>query len=444
MKFQTPPGMRDFYPEDMRLQNWLFGLWRDVSRQAGFVEYEGPIFEFTELYEAKSGAEITNQLFHFEDRGGRRFAIRPELTPTLARMVAARANALPRPIKWFSIPRMCRAERPQRGRLREFFQWNVDILGVEDPLADAEVIATAVAFLQRVGLTADEVVVNISSRALAGAVLGSLGVPADKLNAAFTLLDRADKLPADKLAEAWMQDIGAGAAANEVQQALQAATRHDALQMVRNAASTGVSAIDGANVDGANLAEQFESLWNHLDHFGVSAYCAFDLRTVRGLAYYTGPVFEVRTRNVDLRALFGGGRYDNLTEVLGGPRVTGVGFGAGDAPMFECLRELGKLPADGVPETLDVFVIDADSDLFDDLLRIVGRLRESGLQADFSYKRQAVGKQLKQASQRNARVAVIVGGELRERGEVQVKDLAKGEQQAVKVDDVGATVRGLL
>ena len=178
MKVQTPPGMRDFYPQEMRAQNWLFDTWRRVSEAFGCEEYEGPIFEFLDLYTLKSGDGIVSELFNFTDRGERRFAIRPEMTPTLARMVAARANTLSKPIKWFSIPRMCRAEKPQRGRLREFFQWNVDILGVDDVLADAEVIAVAVEFLRQIGLTPEDVVMRVSSRQIATAMLSAIGVPA--------------------------------------------------------------------------------------------------------------------------------------------------------------------------------------------------------------------------------------------------------------------------
>jgi histidyl-tRNA synthetase len=417
MKIQSPPGMRDFFPEDMRLQNWLFDRWRDVSLQFGFEEYEGPIFESLELFTAKSGDEIVSQLFNFEDRGGRQFAIRPEMTPTLARMVAARANALPRPIKWFSLPRMCRAERPQRGRLREFFQWNVDILGIEDVLADAEVIAVGVSFLKSIGLSPDEVRMHYSSRPLAAAVLDRLGLDAEQTAQAFALIDRLDKVSADDFAKQWTEALGSACDPARV------------LELFQNGRWPEIKALLGDSA--GELIEQMESLRGHLEHFGASDYCEFDLQIVRGLAYYTGPVFEAKMRGAALRSLFGGGRYDNLTELLGGPKVTGVGFGAGDAPLFECLKELDRLPE--LSASIDAFVIDADREAFAGMLEVVGQLRSAGCVADFSYKRQAVGKQFKQASQRQARFALVIGQETREQGLVALKDLTQGEQQTVSV-----------
>ncbi|MBN2446565.1 MAG: histidine--tRNA ligase [Phycisphaerae bacterium] len=432
MKIQSPPGMRDFYPEDMRLQNWLFEHWRGVSRSFGFSEYEGPIFEFLALYEAKSGPGIVSEVFNFQDRGERHFAIRPEMTPTLARMVAARANTLSRPIKWFSLPRMCRAERPQRGRLREFFQWNVDILGMDDVLADAEVIAVAVAFLKRVGLTPEDVVVKLSSRALATAILTGTGLAEDQVEPAFQLIDRAEKLSPDAFEEQWSAQCGQAISAATVLELLAGTDLDACLSMAGS----------GSGDTGRGAAEEFRALWDNLALFGVQDFCEFDLRTVRGLAYYTGPVFEVKTRKLGLRALFGGGRYDNLTQVLGGPRVTGVGFGAGDVPMLECLKDLGRLPTLG--DELDVFIIDADAELFPKVLEIAGKLRQTGLTVDFSYKRQGLGKQFKQASARNARTAVIVGSELTERGELTIKNLTTGDQRTVAAETFLADPRGEL
>jgi histidyl-tRNA synthetase len=409
--------MRDFYPEDMRLENWLFDHWRSVSRSFGFSEYEGPIFEFLELYELKSGAAIVSELFNFQDRGERHFAIRPEMTPTLARMVAARANALPRPIKWFSIPRMCRAEKPQRGRLREFFQWNVDVLGTEDPLADAEVIAVAVEFLRRVGLTDQDVAVRLNHRGLMKHVLETLSVPVDQQHKAFELIDRADKVGGALFAEQWSAAFP-DSPVQKIQDVLQRASLEQCLELAGTAAD-----------DQAQPAGQFAALWDQLRVFGVDSYCVFDPRIVRGLAYYTGAVFEVHARNVALRALLGGGRYDDLTGLLEGPRVPGVGFGMGDAPMIEALRELGKLPSHA--EHLDLFIVDADEELFADVVELATQLRRRALTVDFSYKRQALGKQLKQAGSRGARHVLILKRELLDREEVAIKNMETGEQRTV-------------
>mgnify|MGYP001239155226 CR=1 FL=1 len=415
MKIQAPPGMRDFYPEDMRLQNWLFDHWRSVSRSFGFSEYEGPIFEYLDLYRLKSGEGIVSELFNFTDRGERHFAIRPEMTPTLARMVAARAGALPRPIKWFSIPRMCRAEKPQRGRLREFFQWNIDILGVEDTLADAEVVAVAAEFLRRVGLDAAHVVLRVNSRAIMAAALATLGVPDAARDGAFALIDRFDRLPPAEFDKQWEVLCGGSVGSAALRAFMGEASLERCLELARGAGTTGQEA-----------AALFESFWLRLDELGVRAACEFAPGVVRGLAYYTGIVFEAHLRSASLRALLGGGRYDDLTGLLDGPRVPGVGFGMGDAPVIEALRELQRLPQP--EEMLDVFVIDAAPERFDQALKIAGRLRQASLAVDFSYKRQPIGKQLKQATSRSARFAVIVGTELAERGELVVKDLVTGQQ----------------
>ena len=423
MKIQTPPGMRDFYPDQMRLQNWLFDQWRGVSRAFGFEEYEGPIFEFLELYRLKSGEGIVSELFHFRDRGEREFAIRPEMTPTLARMVAARANALPRPIKWFSIPRMCRAERPQRGRLREFFQWNIDILGAEDALADAECIAVAAEFFRGIGLSAADIAIRISTRPLARAVLQSLGLPAEQTDAAFPLIDRFEKLDAAEFRRQWDERLGASVPSGRVDECLRGLSRPDALEL---AARCGA--------DGEAAALEVERLWSSLSGLGVADYCEFDLRIVRGLAYYTGAVFEAHSRKASLRALLGGGRYDDLTSLLDGPKLPGVGFGAGDAPMTELLTELNRLPA--LDRQLDVFVIDTEAELFHDALGLAGRLREQRLSVDFSYRRAAIGKQLKQADARGARFVVLVGRDYQSQRRVEVKELGSGAQWAVNADEL--------
>ena len=420
MKVQSPPGMRDFYPEDMRLQNWLFDTWRRVSRSFGFEEYEGPIFEYLDLYTLKSGEEIVSQLFNFKDRGERHFAIRPEMTPTLARMVAARANTLPRPIKWFSIPRMCRAEKPQRGRLREFYQWNVDILGVEDPLADAEIIAVAVEFLRQAGLRPEDVVVKMNDRHFASELLTRLGIPPGSQEHAFDLIDRQEKLGVEEFSRQWNEAYGGQPPAEELVEFLEKELT----------SSTFYELVSGRVPDA--VRDQFNDFWDSLKALGVADFCEFDAKVVRGLAYYTGIVFEVHARHLPLRAVLGGGRYDSLTKLLGGPRVPATGFGMGDAPVLELLRALGRLPEFG--EALDVFVIDAGPEYFGAALNLVGDLRRAGLSVDFSYKRTGVSKLFKQASARGARYAIVVGAELAQRNEFTVKNLLTGQQELVAAD----------
>jgi histidyl-tRNA synthetase len=431
MKVQSPPGMRDFYPEDMRLQNWLFDAWRRVSRSFGFEEYEGPIFEYLDLYTLKSGEGIVSELFNFKDRGQRHFAIRPEMTPTLARMVAARANTLPRPIKWFSIPRMCRAEKPQRGRLREFYQWNVDVLGVEDPLADAEVIAVAVEFFRQIGLDRNDVIIDINSRPLAAAQLAGLGVPEGLMADAFDLIDRYDRLTPDEFRRRWDSVLGPYIAGERIE----ADYIHADLPHILDYAGERSPAAQPA-------LQQFTVLRTALNALGLEGHYRVNPKLVRGLAYYTGAVYEAHPAQGGLRALMGGGRYDDLTDLLDGPRVPSTGFGMGDAPVLELLRALGRLPQLG--EALDVFVIDAGPEHFAAALSLVGDLRRAGLSVDFSYKRTGVSKQFKQASTRGARYAIVVGVELAQRNEFTVKNLLTGGQELVGADRLRAGPQAVL
>jgi histidyl-tRNA synthetase len=426
MNFQAPKGTRDFYPEDMAVRNWIMDAWRRVSLRNGFAEYDGPIFELLDLYRAKSGEGIVSELFHFEDRGGRELAIRPEMTPTLARMVGARANSLPRPIKWFSMPRLCRAERPQRGRLREFFQWNIDILGLDDVVADAECVYVAVDFFREVGLAPADMVMKINSRSLLAALLSARGFEPARHADIFVVLDKRDKLPSDVFAES-------------VRKVAQSGEEQSTLLSIAGAAGHAGLA-DLAEMAAGNEAAEREigrlkELFTRLGQMGVGDYCAFDMGVVRGLAYYTGIVFEAFGKGQLQRAICGGGRYDQLLEVLGGPPMTGVGFGTSDVVIEVLLRELGKLPTIlAEPPAVDVYLIDAAPEFFPKVLELTGRLRQTGLRAEFSYRRQSVGKQLRSAAAARARQAVIIGQEYAERGAVSVKDLATGQQVETVVE----------
>jgi len=409
--FQPVKGTRDFYPEQMRLRNWIADAWRRVSLRNGFEEYDAPIFEYLDLFTLKSGPEIAEQLFSFTDRGGRQLAIRPEITPSLARMINAKINALPRPIKWFSIPRLCRAENPQKGRLREFFQWNIDVVGSDDVLADAECIFVAVDFLREIGLTPDDVRLRIASRPLTVAVLEAAGVATEQIDAALAVLDKRPKLSDEEFGKL-------AAAAGLADQQIDAVRRfQDCASVAELPAAVG--ALDGAAAHIADL----ERLFGHLDGLGVADYCMLDLRIVRGLAYYTGIVYEVFDAGATLRALAGGGRYDNLLEVLGGPAIAATGFGMGDVVLSILLAEKGKVPESVLARRVEFFVIDADDGVFDRAVQVAGALRTAGRSAEFSYKRQGLGKQLKQANRCGAARAVIVRAD-----GLAVKALATGEQ----------------
>ena len=424
MAIQAPRGTRDFYPDQMALRNWLFDAWRRVSLRCGFEEVDAPAFESLELYTAKSGEGIVSELFRMTDRGGRELALRPELTPSLARMVNQRAAALRLPIKWFAVPRLWRAERPQAGRLREFFQWNIDIVGAEERLADAECIYVAVDLLRELGLGPGDVVVKISSRPLLGALLVEQGVPASVLGAAYALIDKRSKVPADKLTAMLGEALAAAGAADSADLAG---------RILEMAGCDDLDALPCAGSDSQRERADLQGLFALLGDFGVADYCAFDLGTVRGLDYYTGPVFEVYDRQTRRRAIAGGGRYDSLLAALGGPRLAAVGFGMGDVVLIELLADLGKLPT--TTASVDYFLIDADGELLGRLLELADGLRRRGASAVFSYRRATVSKQFKQAAQRGARRAVVVGQELA-RGRVTVKDLSTGRQVEISLESL--------
>jgi len=420
MKIPPVKGTRDFYPPLMAVRNYLVDGWKAVSRRNGFEEYDGPIFEYLQMYTLKSGDEIVEQLFSLQDRGGRDLAIRPEITPTLARMVSQQINALPRPIKWFSVPRLCRAERPQKGRLREFFQWNIDIIGVEDVLADAEIIFCALDYLQDAGLTAKDIVVRISSRRMLAEVLLALGVAQDRLQALYAVLDKKNKVPPKAFEQMLAGQIADDSLRGKVQGLMAAKSLDEVGHMV---------ASEGAHQALAELRGLFETVTT----MGVGDFCAFDIGIVRGLAYYTGVVFEIFDRESQLRAIGGGGRYDNLLAQFGGPQVTATGLGMGDCVLGILLEEKGLLK-DRVPQPrLDCFVAPADPQYLGKAIEIAARLRRMGISAGFSYKPAGLGKQLKQASDQHAQRCLIVGDEIRQ-GRLVVKDMAGGAQELVEID----------
>ena len=422
MKIQAYKGTRDFYPETMAVRNWLTDIWRRVSIRHGFEEYDGPIFEYLDLYTAKSGQGIVEELFHFTDRGDRELAVRPEITPTLARMVNARANTLPRPIKWFSVPRLCRAEKPQRGRLREFFQWNLDILGADDLLADAECILAAIDCLREVGLTADDVVVKINDRRFIGAIFHALAIPVDRHDAAYAAIDKAAKIPLEAVEEIWSAAIPT-IPFNHIKPLL-------AIDSRQALAASGWPVLTHAAV--ADALATLDELFAILQNFGVADFCRFDARIVRGLAYYTGPVYEAFDRRQTLRAILGGGRYDNLLAILGGPKLSGTGMGMGDPVLLELLAERNKIPA--FARAVDLFLIDADESLFPMILQVAATLRAQGHSVEFNYKRQPVARHFKAAAARGAGRCAVFGQETRSSRQVTVKDMNTGHQKEVPLD----------
>jgi histidyl-tRNA synthetase len=426
MQTQALPGFREFFPDDLALRAHIFRAWRTVAARYGFEEYDGPPLEPLDLYTAKSGAEIVGQLYHFVDKGGRDVALRPEMTPTLARMVSARAGALKKPIRWFAIPQLFRYERQQRGRLREHFQLNCDLIGEPGPLGDAEVIALAIDVMRELGFTAADVRVRLSDRRVLQSLLAAGGVAADQLDAAYQAIDKAERAERPELAA---RLAAAGLSPSAVETVFQVAALRG-----RDDVARALAAVPGGTEAGAPLARTIAAL----EDMGLGAFVDVDLTIVRGLAYYTGTVFELFDAGRTLRALCGGGRYDELLKSLGGVDLPALGFGMGDVVLAELLKERGLAPVrDGA---LDVFVAAVTPEDVPAVLGLAHELRGAGLRAEFALGAMALGRQLKLADARGATWAVVIGPDDRARGEVMVKRLAAdgAAQRSVARDRVVA------
>jgi histidyl-tRNA synthetase len=331
--FVNLPGFRDFYPEEMAIRTHISGAWREVSRRYGFEEYDGPPLEPLELYVEKSGEEIVRQLYNFEDKGGRGVALRPEMTPSLARMVGARARGLRKPVRWFSVPQLFRYERQQRGRLREHFQLNVDIVGEEGVGADAELLAAGIDVLRAFGLTADDFVARISDRRLLRSLLLHAQVPEERLIVVYNIVDKLERDPREEVARRLETEAGLG---SSVVGEVLGIFEHRDFEAVKRAYG-GIAEI-GEEI--ARLSEYFEIL----AAMGLDRFVRFDLSVVRGLAYYTGIVFELFDARGELRAIAGGGRYDHLLKQVSDVDLPALGFGMGDVVLRELLAERGLLP----------------------------------------------------------------------------------------------------
>ncbi len=398
---QALPGFRDFLPDDCAARNYLFTRWREVARRYGFVEWDGPVLEPTELYKKKSGVEIVDQLFNFTDKGEREVAMRPELTPTLARVVAAHEREFKKPLKWFSIGQFFRYEKQQRGRLREHFQLNCDIIGEVNLAADIELVALCIDILRAFGFTEKDFVVRISDRDFWTDFLRENDVLVDRWDELLQVIDKSGREPREKTAEKL------GKLADPVFSILK----------------TG------------GKSRKLDKLVDGLRERGLSDYVAIDVGIVRGLAYYTGIVFEVFDRGGKFRAIAGGGRYDNLIAQLsdGAVAMPALGFAMGDVVLGELVNETAhareKLEnAIENDRKIDIYMVIAKEQRRADALAQIQQLRDRGYRVDYPLASEKVGKQFQTAEQLGARVAVLFGDEW---PQVKVKDLATREESLV-------------
>ena len=412
-------GTRDFYPEDMRLRNWLFERFHSAARSHGFEEYDAPVLESEELYTRKAGEEIVGQLYNFEDKGGRKVALRPEMTPSLARMVMARAGALALPIKWYSIPQCWRYERTQRGRGREHYQWNVDIWGMNGIEADAELLSVLVQFFDSVGLSSEDLVIRISSRKVLEEVLGSLGLEGDIFAQTCVIVDKMDKLPEDVI-EAQLSDLGLVS---------------ESISTIRSVLGiTDLESLSSALSSDSEALIELQSLFSLCDSYGISDWVSFDASVVRGLAYYTGPVFEAHDRAGNLRAICGGGRYDKLIGTLGGNDLPATGFGFGDMVVMELLADKGLLPelSTGVSDV----VFGMGTELRGAAMQVAAKLRSAGRTVDLVLEDKKMKWVFKHAERCGATRLVMVMPDEWAEGKVRIKDLDTGEESTVAMKDL--------
>ncbi|MFH1006516.1 MAG: histidine--tRNA ligase [Candidatus Latescibacterota bacterium] len=414
MQFAPPRGLRDFYPEEMRLRTRLFEVWRTVSRQYGFEEYDAPVVETEALLIRKSGEEIVNQIYTFEDKSGRRLALRPEITPSLARMIVARQNALSFPLKWSCVAQCFRYERMMKGRKREHYQWNLDIVGEEAVSAEIEVIAAAISALRELGLGASDFQVRIGSRALLGELFAARDFNMAHFPSACLMLDKRGKISDDQIREL----LRAEDLSDQEIETVFSILRIEHLQEAAQILKSETKALTDLN-----------RLFEGMTAYGLRDYVTFDLSIIRGLAYYTGIVFEAFDTHRKFRAIFGGGRYDNLLSTLGGPSVPSVGLGFGDVVVQELLASLEKQPP--AARSVDVaigYMTEAERGI---AIRASSNLRAQGLGADLQLAAIKPSKFFGVANKCGASWAVYVGPEEAARDVVNLKNMGTGDQAEV-------------
>lgn len=418
-QIQSVKGTREFYPGEMASRKWLYSLIEEVSNSFGYQEYDGPYIEKIDLYAAKSGEELVKeQAFVFADRGGDMVTLRPELTPSLARMVAAKQNELIYPLRWWSFGNFWRYEKPQKGRTREFFQWNIDLIGVNSPEADAEIIAICANFLKRAGFTPEQINIKVNHRKLMESKMAEAGLPLEMKKDIFHLVDRVDKISRDDWKKAG-SDLGL----NEDQM--------DFLMVLIN------------DQELWKQSPELVRIFTALELLGAKDYVNFDPRIIRGLDYYTGTVFEAWDVGGEGRAVLGGGHYDNLVADVGGTPLAGVGFAMGDVMISLLLQKYGLTPG-YKPFTEAILVTIFDEERTPAALSFSARLRDQGLKVLTYPEAAKLQKQLKYADRLGVRIVAVIGPDEFEAGNVSLKDLVEHTQVTVPQEMAGLVINGLL
>ena len=415
---QPVKGTRDFFPDEMRLRNWLFEVWRNVSVQAGFEEYDTCVLEHEELYIRKAGDEISKQLYSFEDKGGRRLSLRPEMTPSLARLVLQHKKSLSFPIKWFSMPQCFRYERMTKGRRREHFQWNADIIGQAEIVAEAEILMLLISACELMGLSAKEIRVFINDRRILNSILSQISVPQEMHSEVLVIMDKRDKISIEALSKL-LQDIGMST--TQMEQLNEYLLKSDLIELKKDLNDT--QGID-----------ELQNLMDMMETAGFSDYLQFDISIVRGLSYYTGAVFEVNSPAKQHRAICGGGRYDSLLSTYGGEIVPAVGFGFGDVVVLDVLKDLERFPE--LPRKLDYTIIPFAREQVGTALNIAAILRQQGSTVDCNFSMKKMKKTLQQAGESGAAKAILLFPDELSENKVVIRDLRLHEQNPIKITDL--------
>ncbi|HIB45416.1 MAG TPA: histidine--tRNA ligase [Candidatus Lambdaproteobacteria bacterium] len=415
---QPVKGTRDFFPDEMRLRNWLFDVWRRVSVQAGFEEYDTCVLEHEELYIRKAGDEISKQLYSFEDKGGRRLSLRPEMTPSLARLVLQYKKSLSFPIKWFSMPQCFRYERMTKGRRREHFQWNADIIGQPEMVAEAEILMLLISACESMGLTAKDIRVFINDRRILNSILSQISVPQEMHSAVLVIMDKRDKISTEALSKL-LQDLGMSTI--QVEQLNEYLSKSDLNELKKDLNDT-------------HGIEELQNLMDLMVTAGYSNYLQFDISIVRGLSYYTGAVFEVNSPEKQHRAICGGGRYDSLLSACGGETVPAVGFGFGDVVVLDVLKELQRFPE--LPRTLDYTIIPFAAEQVGIALKIAAELRSQGSTVDCNFSMKKIKKTMQQANESGAKNTILLFPDELAEDKVVIRDMQLHEQKPIKITDL--------